>query len=663
VPPELDFSKPKAAEPPLKSKSVLILETLPGAALLADRDGKIVAATDGWDEAMTRAARSDLSRNALLGRPFLNLLPEEGQREEFTSALPDLLAERPKKCSITAELGTASKPFAMNFAVHAMKDEGQFSAFLIQGTDVTQDLVTRMALLDRERRLRELRTIAERQNAELAALKQREEQAESEKTATLAKQTEQINDLYTQIAQVTSQKEVVIARQIEEIASLQQQIAQISSQKDNTTSQQSEEILQLREQIDLILSQKEAQAAAHAEETAALKELSRKIAGQRDELLERALGAFSVAPQNFGTSLCQIAQNLTNAASAELVIYSPDDQSWGASPAGMAAQNHCAQKFDHLMTRSEFEAWAPQFEKHGWNCLWVFPIEDADGLCGVLQLGFEKEDVALPVEQYSVIAAAGPVLGPLIRAWQHWPQAQAMPVEPEIETATSNHNGTGKENFRVLAAGLSEEFANLLTGVLGHSSLVASEMGDGHRALDDVRAIERSARHAAKLTRRLSALSGAAHRNAAPVELTTFLPHYVNRDRADYFSSGPAELNLPEGSCTVHAESAALEIILDGMADHARNSASSSASPGWSVKSEEGSAVLTLCYEGPAAIPMGWDDPQLKPHPHQQMPELFFAREAAGALGGTLELCEQGTSANLILTLPMIRVSKSLTAS
>jgi hypothetical protein len=676
VPPELDLSKPKAAEPLSKSQCQIILESLPGPGLLADKDGKIVAGNEGWDEAMTRAARSDLSRNALLGRLFLNLLPDETQHPECAEALAEITADRQKKFTCTAELGSASRPFAMNFTVQAIRREGQFEALLIQGMDVTQDLVTRMALLDRERRLRDLRAIAERQNAEITALKQRAEQAGVEKDGTVARQAQEIADLYQQIAQVTSQKEVVIARQIEEMASLQQQIAQAASQKDENTAKQAEEILALREQIDLILSQRDAMVASQAEELATARELNKMIATQRDALSDELIAAFGNAPAEFEQSLCEIARNLTDAVFATLAVYSDHDQKLhftahhnapefhrfaidqnflelgiGEGPAGTAAQNHCTTKFDHLLEREDFAKWAPLAEQNGYNCIWAFPIEDRDGLCAVLQLYFTDPDVALPVEQYSVIAALGPIIGPLLRAARKWPETTE--AAPLATTTTS-----GRENFRVLAAGLSEEFANLLTGVLGHSSLVASEMGEGHRALDDVRAIERSARNAARLTRRLSALSGAAHRNAAPVELTAFLPHYVTRDRAEYFPTGVAELSLPDGGCSVHAEGAALEIILDGMADHARMNMLGTSAPRWSVSVNDGLAVLTLDYEGPAAIPTGWEDPHLRPQPHQPLPELFFSREAVQAFGGTLEIREEQGISSMILTLPMIRQTR-----
>ncbi len=76
--------------------------------------------------------------------------------------------------------------------------------------------------------------------------------------------------------------------------------------------------------------------------------------------------------------------------------------------------------------------------------------------------------------------------------------------------------------LRALAADLADEYGNLLTGVLGHVSLAVAELEDRPAALDDVRAIERAARGAARLTRRLAAVGSSLHRGS-PVNLAPLL--------------------------------------------------------------------------------------------------------------------------------------------
>jgi hypothetical protein len=227
------------------------------------------------------------------------------------------------------------------------------------------------------------------------------------------------------------------------------------------------------------------------------------------------------------------------------------------------------------------------------------------------------------------------------------PEPTAAP-EPESPPASA-----GADDFRVLAAALAEEYGNLLTGVLGHTSLAMTEMGEGHSGLEDIRAIERSARGAARLTRRLSALCGSAHRGQAPLEVGPHMRTYVTRERADFFADGPAGLALPDAPCSVHMDGATLDIVLDGMADHART-ALTAGPPVWSVSSHDGVVDFTLSYSGSPALPQGWLDHRLPLHSHAPLPELFFSREAARALGGDLEVRETDHGTDMVLTLPLM---------
>jgi hypothetical protein len=305
-------------------------------------------------------------------------------------------------------------------------------------------------------------------------------------------------------------------------------------------------------------------------------------------------------------------------------------------------------KFDHLRAREDFAKWVPLAEQNGYNCIWAFPIEDGEGLYGVLQLYYAAEDMAIPVAPCSALTTLCHEAAPLLRVSD---EARVRPTPVAPEPVAPLMAALRPESFRMLAGGLAEEFGNLLTGVLGHSSLVAAEMGEEHTAIEDVRAIERAARNAAKLTRRLSAMSGASHKGGSVVDLTAYLRHYASAERAEYFGGG-TELILPEIPCPIHADTVGLEVIFDSLAEHAHTAIMSETSPSWELVIGERDVVLTLSYFGPAALPVGWSDGQLPMHSRNQLPELLFAREAARALGGELEVIEDDGTTLVQLTLP-----------
>ena len=66
------------------------------------------------------------------------------------------------------------------------------------------------------------------------------------------------------------------------------------------------------------------------------------------------------------------------------------------------------------------------------------------------------------------------------------------------------------ESLGVLAGGIAHDFNNLLTAILGHASLVGSELGPESRSAEDVRRIVEAGRRAADLTNQLLAYAGRA---------------------------------------------------------------------------------------------------------------------------------------------------------
>ncbi|MDD5088727.1 MAG: hypothetical protein PHI18_08015, partial [bacterium] len=232
---------------------------------------------------------------------------------------------------------------------------------------------------------------------------------------------------------------------------------------------------------------------------------------------------------------------------------------------------------------------------------------------------------------------------PLLRARDAWPMNGE--AAPQAGLPTEREDG-----FRMLAAELAEEFGNLLTGVLGHSSLVAAEMGETSAAAEDIRAIERSARGAARLTRRLSALCGTNHKSPPPVDLSAYLKIYA-RDHAHYFADGAGAVSLPESPCGVRVENPTLEIMLDGMAEHAMKASDDDLR--WTLTTDDSTVALSLTCSGPLTLPPHWENGKHSPRHKSPLPEIIFAREAARAHGGSLELLGDDHTTEIVLRLPL----------
>ncbi|HEY3293861.1 MAG TPA: hypothetical protein VGL38_00330 [bacterium] len=546
-----------------------------GVACLLDPEGSIQSAGENWDDLLGRTGRPDLLRNAILGKPFLELLPGGDEpRTSFCFALASLAEGKQRQLVQAADYGSAGRPFTLTWVFHPLTEGDKLSGYVVQGIDTTQETVIRMALLDRERRLRELKAMCERQNDEIGGLKKR---------------------------------------------------------------------------------------------------LEGRIAGH-DDAISNLLQAFERDPQAFREDLCRLATETSGAMFATLAAFSPAKNGFhftahhaapdfhrfaigadafeleaGEGPAGIAVQNGCATKFDHLPEREDFAKWAPLAREYGYNCIWALPLDDASGLYGALQLFFPEQDKPLSVEQYATLAAMCQHAVPLLRASDAW--RSRVVAEPQAASAENK-----PDSLRALAAGLSEEFGNLLTGVLGHSSLAVAEIGDSHAALNDIHAIERAARNAARLTRRLSAICGTARRASTPLDLNHYLKQYVERDRANFFGDGPAQLALPGISCPARVDVGTVEVMLDGMAEHARM-VMSGGTPAWTLTTTEDTLTLTLTYEGNTSVPVGWNDGGVPTHSHAPIPELLFAREAARVLGGELTFGEDGMTASLTLSLPLVKAA------
>lgn len=207
-------------------------------------------------------------------------------------------------------------------------------------------------------------------------------------------------------------------------------------------------------------------------------------------------------------------------------------------------------------------------------------------------------------------------------------------------------------HMRTLSRELADEFSNLLTGVLGHASLAAAEQ-DGTTSRE-ILEIEKSAREAAQLVRKLSALGGHG-RHAHECDLLSTLQQYVKKMQPGFFGERPQAV-LCEESCRVNADANSLRLVLDSISAHARENLANDGHVCYTLSYTESQAFISLSYDGVARYPAGWSDGQ-PPAVGQAGWDLIFAREVLRGMGGELDLTEDSGQAMLLITLPLARAA------
>lgn len=210
-------------------------------------------------------------------------------------------------------------------------------------------------------------------------------------------------------------------------------------------------------------------------------------------------------------------------------------------------------------------------------------------------------------------------------------------------------------HVRTLSRELADEFSNLLTGVLGHASLAAAEQ-DGSTSRE-IMEIEKSAREAAHLVRKLSALGGQG-RHAHECDLAPTLQQYVKKIQPGFFGERP-QVVLCDESCRVSGEVNSLRIILDAISAHARENLAKNGHVCYTLSYTETQAFVSLSYDGEAHFPSGWTD-GMPPTVGQAGWDLIFAREVLRGMGGELDLTEDSGQAMLLITLPLAKMSASV---
>lgn len=417
MPPNLDLNRPRTS-PLANVCSPALLDMLHGLAGILDAEGKWFSLSHSWDEFFSRANRPDWRREALLSKTLFELFPDDEQRQMFRKLLASMAEGKLEQHAQVVEFGSGMKALHLHVVIRPLWDEGSHIGYLFQGYDVTRDHLNRIALLDRDRRMRELQIVIEEQKQRLETVISRGRERD-----------EKLHELQLKIEQKGTDQTEALARK---------------------TLEHSREVNALHEEIA---------------------RLTAEFAQQRAEL------------------------------------------------------------------RAECER--------------------------------------------------------LVQ------EASAMPAPPAASDGSVLRQLTGE---------LAEEYGNLLTGVLGHSTLAAAELGDAHMAVEDLRAIERAARTAAKLTRKLAALSGTGKQHGA-TELKACVQGYFKRHHVD------TELSAPNEPCEVQVDAAALDVMLDAIFRAASSGL-------WTIGREAHAVRLIVLPETPLL--------------EATRNELLLAQEVARAYGGEI---------------------------
>jgi signal transduction histidine kinase len=632
VPPNLDPIAQKTSRLHLLCPAPL-LDALPGVAGLLDTHAKWFALSRYWDRLMNRANRPEWSRDALREKPLYELFPDAKQQAQLKKVFASLAQGNLEQHSQTVEFGTGARALHVEMMLRPLSVNGTFAGVLVQLLDVTREHLNRIALLDRERKMREL-----------------QERTES---------------------QTTDYAEAMARRTLEH----------------------SRDMTALHEEIER-LSTEQATQMAETKETfeVALRQLGDKPAQQMrefSELVARMAGEFRQQPQDFSAGLCRVFKDVGASNFSTLYVASAGEHEFvlcdhcdapevfhlaaehgfirlaeGEGTVGLSAVQSEPVKFSHLLDSADYGPWAHIAEENGYNCLWAIPLRMGGETCGVMQLYYREEDARLSEDQQAMLSALAQAAAPLLKA------SHELAIQPS-KNGAALHGDT--EDWRSVIGELAEEYGNLLTGVLGHSTLAAAELGETHAAREDLRAIERAARTAAKLTRRLAALSGAKEK-ATVVELGAYVQRYLEQHRLSSHDKDHAA--LPVVPCEVRADVSALEVILDGIVEYAWQSVSPEAAPLWTLMREDRAAHLTLLFDAPPNPPVKGPEKRGESvngkgtkraahgKPRREEPVngaevsreplgLRLSREVARALGGEIEVNSANGQTAMVLTLPV----------
>ena len=135
-----------------------VLDSMFGFAGLIDPDFRIKAANWLWDETMIRAGKTDLTRSTVMGSNMLDLVQDNDLRKFLRKTLVAMSREELKEFSQIIEFNQENGKGYAQLSINPVWEDGLLVGYLIQGFDVSKEHGNRLALMDREQRLKKIST-------------------------------------------------------------------------------------------------------------------------------------------------------------------------------------------------------------------------------------------------------------------------------------------------------------------------------------------------------------------------------------------------------------------------------------------------------------------------------------------------------------------------
>lgn len=125
------------------------------------------------------------------------------------------------------------------------------------------------------------------------------------------------------------------------------------------------------------------------------------------------------------------------------------------------------------------------------------------------------------------------------------------------------------ESLSVLAGGIAHDFNNLLMGILGYAEIAKMELGRESPALQSVEQIERSALHAADLTKQMLAYSGKGQFVVEPIDLSKLIDEMDHLLMAAISKKSLLKFNLEKNLPAIEADATQVRQILMNLVTNA----------------------------------------------------------------------------------------------
>jgi len=125
------------------------------------------------------------------------------------------------------------------------------------------------------------------------------------------------------------------------------------------------------------------------------------------------------------------------------------------------------------------------------------------------------------------------------------------------------------ESLSVLAGGIAHDFNNLLMGILGYAEIAKMELGRESPALQSVEQIERSALHAADLTKQMLAYSGKGQFVVEPIDLSKLIDEMDHLLMAAISKKSLLKFNLEKTLPAIEADATQVRQILMNLVTNA----------------------------------------------------------------------------------------------